>query len=91
MAKLNKKFAAKLMKSPGRGGWTYATWPESVAFFGTKGLVKVKGVVDGEIFRSAFMAMGKGKHMLPIRAEIRKKIGKEKGDTVTIHLTERLS
>jgi hypothetical protein len=91
MAKLDESFTATLEKSPHRGGWTYVVWPESATFFKTHGLVKVSGTVDGEAFTSSFMAMGDGVHMLPIKAEIRKAIGKEAGDTVTVHLLERLN
>jgi hypothetical protein len=87
---LNESFTAPLIKSPKPGGWTYVVWPESATFFGTRGLVKVKGTVDGYPFQSSFMALGDGNHKLPVKAEILQAIGKASGETVRVTLLERI-
>jgi hypothetical protein len=88
---LDVTFEAELEQSPAEGGWTYLVWPGSAEFFGTRGLVKVAATIDGVPVRTSFMALGDGRHKLPVKNEVRRSIGKQAGDRVTVVLTERLA
>lgn len=83
---VNKKVL--LEKFPGKGGWTYARLPgvkpDPHAHFGW---IKVRGLIDDfEIRQYHLMPMGNGELFLPVRAEIRKTIKKQAGDTVKVIL-----
>jgi len=88
---LDVSFDATLEKGTNTGAWTNVIWADSATHFGTRGRVKVAGNIDGAPMRTSFMPLGDGRHKLPVTADILATIGKAAGDTVRIHLTERLS
>ena len=72
--------------------WSCVEMPDSAEFFGTKRAVRVDATVDGiELANVGLMVTGRGGHMLSISAKLRKQLGKEIGDPVTIHLHRRLT
>src|SRR3712207_850312 len=85
-----KEFDAQLHKGDNPGAWTFVLLDDVPELFGTRGLVKIRGEIDGEPFEGALMAQGDGTHRLPVKATLRKAIGKEAGDTVHVRIDERI-
>lgn len=71
--------------------WSCVEIPDSVDLLGTGKAVRVVATVDGEALTAGLMPTGSGGHMLSISAKLRKKLGKDIGDTVLVHLSERLT
>jgi hypothetical protein len=85
-----KEFDAQLHKGDNPGAWTCVVLDDVQELFGTRGLVKIRGVIDDEPFEGALMAQGDGTHRLPVRAKLRDAIGKQAGDTVHVRIDERI-
>ena len=85
-----REFDAQLYKGDNPGAWTCVLMDDVPELFGTRGLVKIRGMIDGERFVGALMAQGDGTHRLPVKATLRKAIGKEAGDTVHVRIDERI-
>jgi hypothetical protein len=72
-------------------GWTCVVVPESGGVFGTRKPVRVAGTIDGHEFQATMLPLGDGTHMVPLKAALRKVLGKAVDDRVTVHLAQRLS
>jgi uncharacterized protein DUF1905 len=83
-----KEFTATLQQSPHKGGWTYVVWPDSMTHLGARGLVKVRGTIDGRAFRCSARVLGDGWHKVPVKADTCRAIGKQAGDDVTVRLEQ---
>lgn len=82
------EFEAVIRKVPDIDG-AYVEFPYDVkAEFG-KGRVKVFATFDGERYEGSLVRMGTPGHILGLRKDVRKKIGKQPGDTVRVTVQER--
>lgn len=85
-----KEFDARLQKGENLGAWTCVVMDDVAELFDTRGLVKIRGAIDGEAFVGALMAQGDGTHRLPVKAALRSAIRKQAGDTVHVRIDERI-
>ena len=85
-----REFDAPLQEGNNPGAWTCVVMDDAAKLFGTRGLVKIGGAIDGEPFDGTLMAQGDGTHRLPVKAQLRKATGKEAGDTVHVRIDARL-
>lgn len=84
-------FAAPIVRDETKGGWTIVVMPGSSEILGTRRPVKVAGTMDGHPFEATLLPLGDGTHMIPIKAALRKTLGKEGGAEVTVRLERRSS
>jgi hypothetical protein len=85
-----REFDAQLRKGENVGAWTCVVLDDVAEMFGTRGLVKIRGEIDGKPFTGALMAQGDGTHRLPVRAALRQAIGKQAGESVHVRIDERI-
>ncbi len=72
--------------------WSCVEVPGSADFFGTKRAVRVDlSVDDVSLENVGLMVTGRGGHMLSLNSGVRRKLRKDIGDEVTVHLSRRLS
>ncbi len=85
---LDMTFSAQII-ADNNSGWLCVQMPGSAEVFGTGKAVKVEGTVNGHKYAASMLPVGGGTHMMPIRAALRKTLGKGLGDVVEVHLTAR--
>ncbi len=81
-------FTAVIQKVPDQDG-AYVEFPYDVKTEFGKGRVKVFATFDGEPYEGSLVKMNTPCHIIGIRKEIRRKIGKQAGDTIQVTIRER--
>lgn len=82
------RFTAVIRKVPDMDG-AYVEIPFDVKKEFGKGRVPVHATFDGEPYDGQAVKMGTPGHIIGLRKDIRKKIGKQPGDPVEVTITER--
>ncbi|PNG23814.1 DUF1905 domain-containing protein [Streptomyces cahuitamycinicus] len=85
---IDTTFTGPVTQEP-NSGWTCVIMPGSGEFFGTRRPVKIGGTVDGHPFQATMLPVGDGTHMVPLKAALRKVLGKDRGEAVTVHINKR--
>jgi hypothetical protein len=85
---MEKSFRARLERVPEKGGWTYVVLPfDAAEIFGSRGNIKVTGTIDGyPMSKTTLMPMGGGKHIFAVNSAMRKTIGKEPPEQVSVSI-----
>jgi hypothetical protein len=83
------KFTAKIEQHQGMDAG-YIVFPfDLMKLYGVKGQVKVKAIFDGKVeYRGSLAKMGFPSHVLGITKEIRQKLGKSLGDTISVEIQQ---
>ncbi|GAA4724410.1 DUF1905 domain-containing protein [Isoptericola chiayiensis] len=72
--------------------WPCVELAGATELLGTGRSVRVDGTVDGVAVENVgLMPTGRGELMLSLNAKLRRRLGKDVGDTVTVRLTRRRS
>jgi len=82
------KFEAVIKKVPDIDG-AYIEFPYDVREEFGKGRVKVHATFDGAEYDGSLVRMKTPCHIIGIRQDIRKQIGKQAGDTIRVTIIER--
>ena len=67
----------------------YIDVPMEISTQFTKGVVYVRATFNGEPYEGRMMRWATPHHMIGIRKDIRKKIGKNPGDTIQVTIIEK--
>lgn len=70
--------------------WSCVEIPDSVDFFGTGKAVRIDALIDAVLLENVgAMVTGTGGHMVSLNGKVRKSLGKDIGDTVSVTITRR--